>query len=66
MKKQKIIIEEKETILFVEKVKIKSIKMNELITRCNKHIGNSIKDNRKVLKLSLEEEGKDIIGNRQE
>ena len=64
MKKEELIIEEKETIIFGEKVKIKSIKMDESITRCNKHIESSIKDNRKVLKLSLEEAGKDIIGNR--
>ena len=41
---------------------VKVIKMNEPITRCNKQIEKNIKENRKVLQLSMQESYKDKIG----
>lgn len=61
--KKNTVIEEEYAIIFGQKKKIRSIKMNEPITRCNKHIEKNIKENRKVLQLSMKESNQDIISN---
>ena len=52
---------EKEVMIFGKKVKVKMIKIsNESITRCNKNIEKNIKENKRILQLSLQDSDKPL------